>query len=428
MYVGAAMGSGATFFCHLARLIREATFDLAPFSSPESDDPFHSEPAGSTPVDTRVVAPPPARLRHIPELDGARGLAALMVFFHHVCFSTIHTDQWSPGVVLLRKISEYGSTGVDLFFVLSGFLITSILIETRHRPSYYPDFYWKRVLRILPLYVTCLVLVLTFFPEMWRGVLLSMVFLVNFGSVFHIGMFGPFWSLAIEEQFYLIWPSIVRPHSVRQLARWSASLAILCILVRLFAGYFDHRNYFYTFYRCDGLALGALMACWFEQRSDRPAAHRRENLVLNGGLLLGVALLLVGFYLVAPRNAGFVAPFFQTGITLIAAAFIGRLIRDSGRSYLAPLRSPALTFFGLISYAFYMLHLFVLEGYDHLRPLPAAGDNPAYLLRVIVVLAGTTAAALVSRYAIELPALSLRKYVLRAPSPPPVTSESLNTV
>lgn len=351
-----------------------------------------------------------------------------MVFFHHVCFSTIHTDQWGRPVTLLRSISAYGATGVDLFFVLSGFLITSILIETQQRASYYTDFYWKRVLRIQPLYVVCLILVLLISPELWRGVLLSALFVVNFGSLFHVAMFGPFWSLAIEEQFYLIWPSVIRKRSVETLVRWSAAVAIACILIRLIAGYFDRRNYFYTFYRCDGLAFGALIACWFKRRRDGAAERRRENMALHGAFLCGLALLAVAFYVVPPGYSGFTAAFSQTGITVIAASFIGRLVRDSGRRYLAPLRSPAITFFGLISYAFYMLHLFVLEAFDHFRAPPAAGDDGAFVGRLLAVLALSVGAALASRYLVELPALNLRQYVLKSPSPPPVTAEPLETV
>ena len=370
----------------------------------------------------------PARLRHIRELDGARGLAALMVFFHHVCFSTVRTSGLGRSVDLLRDVSAYGNTGVDLFFVLSGFLITSILIETRHRESYYLDFYWKRVLRILPLYAICLLLVLTIYPKFWGGVLLSALFVVNFGSYFHIYMVGPFWSLAIEEQFYLVWPRVVRNRSVGQLARWSIAIALASLLIRVVAGYFDHHNYYYTFYRCDGLALGALIACWFEQGIDSAGRRRLGNLVLNSGLLGGALIFACSLYLQPPGHPGLRSASLQTGVTLLAASFIGRLVRDSGSRYLALMRSPILTFFGLISYAFYMLHLFVLEAYDHLRPSPPVGNDLTFFSRLFAVLSISVAAALASRYLIELPALSLRKRVLRSPSPPPITSESLNAI
>ncbi len=378
------------------------------------------------------------KLKHIRELDGARGIAALMVFFHHVGFSTVHTDAWGPAVHWLKWIFVWGSSGVDLFFVLSGFLITSILIETRPLRSYYADFYWKRILRIQPLYVVCLLLVLLIYPHLWPGVVLSALFVVNFGAHFHILMFGPFWSLAIEEQFYLVWPSVVRRRSVRQIAYWSAAIAIASMLIRVVGAYFGHHNYYYTFYKCDGLALGALIACWFERRALTQSSSqdgrnqqgsRLENIVLNGCLASGVAMLVVSFSVIAPQYEYFVGACFQTGVTLTAAGLIGRLVRDAGRWYLAPFRSRLLTFFGLISYAFYLLHMFVLAAYDHVRPLPAdGGDDRAYFVRLLTVLVLSTASALLTRYAIELPALSLRKHVLKAPSLPPVTAEPLDAL
>ncbi len=333
-----------------------------------------------------------------------------------------------PRIQMLQRVSAFGNAGVDLFFVLSGFLITSILIETRHRESYYADFYWKRILRIQPLYVLCLLIVLWLYPSLWPGVLLSALFVVNFGAHFHIVMFGPFWSLAIEEQFYLLWPSVVRRRSVPQIAGWSAAIAIACMLIRLCAGLLGHHNYYYTFYHCDGLALGALIACWFEQRSRRPAERRFENGLLNTGLLGGAGLVALAIWFVPPPHEDWAGPVFQTGVALASAGFIGRLVRDGGSRYLAPLRSRLLTFFGLISYAFYMLHLFVLNTYDHLRPLGAKASDGEFLLRFVVVLAVSIAAALISRYAVELPALSLRRYVLKAPSAPPVTAEPIEAV
>src|SRR5580698_4778406 len=129
-------------------------------------------------LSSQQVAPAkaPARSRHlahIRELDGVRGIAAIMVFFHHVCFVSINPAGWGAPVRFLRIISIPGNSGVDLFFALSGFLITSLLIEARSKPAYYHDFYWKRVLRILPLYILCLVGVLLFIPGTRGYVLLS---------------------------------------------------------------------------------------------------------------------------------------------------------------------------------------------------------------------------------------------------------------
>src|SRR5579862_8457813 len=139
------------------------------------------------------------RLVRLGELDGLRGAAALMVFFHHVCFTSINPNQWEGVIRVLYSASAFGFAGVNVFFVLSGFLITKLLIEDRSAPAYYQNFYWKRALRIVPLYVICLLAVYLFIPGSAGYVLLCALFISNFAQLFHITSNGPFWTLAIEE-------------------------------------------------------------------------------------------------------------------------------------------------------------------------------------------------------------------------------------
>lgn len=357
------------------------------------------------------------RLIHIPELDGLRGIAAIMVFFHHVCFTSINPTKWGPGVRLVYNVSQLGSYGVDVFFVLSGFLITSLLIEDRGDPAYYHNFYWKRALRILPLYAICLLGVLFFIPGIGRYVLLSALFLSNFAQIFHIASEGPFWTLAIEEQFYLLWPTVVRKRSIKQLSRWALGIGLSAIVLRLIAACFGHHNYYFTFFHCDGLALGAYFACRFEDRHQiAPGTVRAGFWSL---FLSSVALLTAATFLLRdPAKLAFAAAALQTGITLLCGSLVGYLITHSGSRSLSFLRAGGLPLFGLISYALYMIHLYVLQAYDHLRgPLPD-GNLPAYLIRFCSVAAITIALCVASRYFIELPATSLRKYVLKRPLPP----------
>ncbi len=358
------------------------------------------------------------RLAHIRELDGVRGIAALMVFFHHVCFTSIEPAGWGTSVRLLYKLSVLGATGVDLFFVLSGFLITSLLIQARKASSYYRDFYWKRVLRILPLYIVCLLGVFFFIPGSDKYVLLSALFVANFAWMFHVASVGPFWTLAIEEQFYLLWPTVVRRRSVDQLRRGAICIGIGAVVLRLIAAVFGHHNYYFTFFHCDGLAFGAFQACWFYQRDTSKAISAKESRSIYAGLFLGVALLAI---LMLPgtqlRTTAFLAAANQTGITLLYGSFIAFLISHTGQRSLAVLRSPLLTFFGLISYAMYMIHSYVLMFYEHLRGPMQPGDNTAYAARFLAIFFGTIMLSLLSRYLIELPAMSLRKYVLSRPEP-----------
>src|SRR4051812_8053988 len=169
----------------------------------------------------------PLQLRpHFPGLDGLRGLAILMVMILHFGGTT---EQGMSGLNLwFSRITGAGWCGVDLFFVLSGFLITGILYDAKGTPGGLRNFYARRVLRIFPLYYATLIVLFVILPLLAPGpnpgldkVALHQgwlwLYLSNFAAVF-IGdhtfaaglvQAGHFWSLAIEEQFYLVWPLIV---------------------------------------------------------------------------------------------------------------------------------------------------------------------------------------------------------------------------
>lgn len=349
----------------------------------------------------RVEPQKVSRLSHIPELDGIRGVAALAVFFHHVCYTSIHTEGWGSGVLGLYSLSTFGYAGVDLFFVLSGFLITSLLIEDRASPKFYRNFYWKRALRILPLYLLCLAAVYLSYPASRSYVLMAVFFVANFAQVFHISTVGPFWTLAIEEQFYLLWPTVVRRRSVVQLVHWSVGIGLSAVILRLVAAAFGHHDYDLTFLRCDGLAIGAFIAC--------------QGRVRWGAFALGVLLFGIGQHY---DGFAYGAAALQTGVTLLAGSLIAFTVTHTGAAYLAIFRSRILTFFGLISYAFYLIHLYVMSAYDHQHGPLAGGDTPAYAVRLVTVLGVSVAVSVFTRYAIERPALSLRRYVLATSSIP----------
>ena len=363
-----------------------------------------------------AIAPAPVRRRlvHIPELDGVRGLAAIMVFFHHLCYTSIAPSGWNAPVLLLRRVSTAGAYGVDLFFVLSGFLITSILIGDRKKPAFYRDFYWKRALRILPLYIACLIGVALFVPGSRGYVLVSAAFIANFAWLFHIMTDGPFWTLAIEEQFYLIWPTVVRRRSVAELRRWAIGIGLGAIIFRLVAAVFGHHNYYFTFFHCDGLAFGALLACWYTQKDPQDGITRGEIRFAASALAAAIlCIALARLHGNDPRSVAFLAASKLTGITLLCGTIIAFLIARSGQKHLAFLRSRPLTFFGLISYAMYMTHLYVMLAYDHFRGTLATGDYTGYIVRFMSVLGLTILLCVLIRHVIELPALRLRKYVLK---------------
>jgi peptidoglycan/LPS O-acetylase OafA/YrhL len=357
-------------------------------------------------------------LRHIPELDGIRGLAALAVFGHHALTTfTRETLEggWPIGIQRVSRFFEYANTGVDLFFVLSGFLITSILITERTSKTYYQDFYWKRALRILPLYILTL-LGAWIYLRQTAYTFLALAFLVNFAGLLHLHLIepGPFWSLGIEEQFYLIWPTLVRRLDVRRILRWSIGIGIACIVLRVLLGVRHHHDYQLSPLRCDGLAFGAALACYFYMAGD--SQERRKRIV---PLLIFLGVL--GVVLVALAKGLNLHAFYQsttqTGVVLITGPIVGLSVIFRGSPFLAPLRSRFLTFMGLISYAFYMVHIYVIMIYQHFRgPRLAPGDVFGYWMGAVITLTVSIAVALLSRYFIELPIMRLRKYVLKHPN------------
>jgi peptidoglycan/LPS O-acetylase OafA/YrhL len=294
---------------------------------------------------------------------------------------------------------------------LSGFLITSILLGDQGKPHYYGNFYWKRVLRILPVYTLGLLVFLALHPDAKVFALLCVFFISNFASILGVVPHGPFWTLAIEEQFYLVWPVLVHRRSLEQIKRWSTGVVILCIAARFAFAAVGHSNYYLTLLSCDGLAAGAWIACWRKQTSDAEDTVAKARFYACLAFLAGVASIALSHL---PRlTTAFAVGFESTGADTVLAALFVLILVYRGSTALAPLRSPVVTFLGLISYAFYMLHLFALELYDRTIGLPAVNDYGAYVMRLTSVFAGTAILSLLSRYLVERPAMSLRKYVLQ---------------
>jgi peptidoglycan/LPS O-acetylase OafA/YrhL len=156
----------------------------------------------------------------IKELDGLRGIAVIVVMALHI-FKRASYFTEHPVLLSITKLTTLGWVGVDIFFALSGFLITSILLRAKQEEHYFRNFYVRRVLRIFPLYYAALAILLLFAPKLepeftsQLNVALPVLLLYqqNWAMLFkefHITQYlGITWSLAIEEQFYLIWPLVV---------------------------------------------------------------------------------------------------------------------------------------------------------------------------------------------------------------------------
>lgn len=249
-----------------------------------------------------------AERRTIPELDGLRGVAILLVFLTHFIAQSL--DRHAMGVDgAVRWVARFGWTGVDLFFVLSGFLITGILLDTRGQPNYWRNYAARRFLRIFPLYYGALALVMFVVPlSGWRDPALGVLrhnqawywtYTVNFLEALRGPAATPlntehFWSLCIEEQFYLVWPLVVLLASRRTLLRIAAFTCVFGVAFRwwLLGQPVDpSATYVLTPGRLDGLMIGAVLAV--AQREGglerwRPLAWR----VASAAAALVVALAL----------------------------------------------------------------------------------------------------------------------------------------
>src|SRR5262245_58290490 len=202
----------------------------------------------------------------IRELDGLRGIAILMVMVHRFWPRT--------GVGVAADVAGAGWIGVDLFFVISGFLIAGILLGTKGDPGYFRNFYARRALRILPLYYLFVIGVFVAFAH-------NAEFLARSGSPFwylvHLGnvpegllglntpyWIAPVWSLAIEEQFYLTFPWLVKWLDVRRLTIILVSMIAIAPVIRLITMFAfpdqERVQYLFTLCRIDTIAIGCLLA------------------------------------------------------------------------------------------------------------------------------------------------------------------------
>jgi peptidoglycan/LPS O-acetylase OafA/YrhL len=343
----------------------------------------------------------------IPELDGLRGVAALMVVFHHIAE---RMPRLPPGPVLhvWLVISHTGWHGVDIFFALSGFLITRILLETRRQPHYYRNFYARRVLRLAPPYFITLILVGLLIPGSGRFLLLSLVYLANFAQMLGVPMtYGPLWSLAVEEHFYLIWPSLVRFLSRR--AVFAAAL-IGCIatpLFRLVAQKYGFFDFWASWFRFDGLLWGATLALTATSaRATRNTIWMWSTAVAAlglAGLAVGAALGQIGRDTVGGRTFVFGL------VAMVTTGLIGHAALGSRFALFPLLRTRVLRFFGDISYWVYLFHGIALD--QCLRRLPLRGSAlRIYIPLTAVVLVSSIVTGVIVRRWIEIPALKQKKY------------------
>lgn len=389
-----------------------------------------------------VAAAPDIRLepvdmalpKHIPALDGLRGIAILLVVLHHLAKSIqLEFTPAHPVMTWVLNAFVLGWSGVDLFFVLSGFLITGILVDAKGSPRFLQNFYIRRALRIFPLYFTVLiaaVLAAAFVPairhwlgteELWWQFLYATNINVALNGWQAAGWFGHFWSLAIEEHYYLLWPLLVLLFPVRTLIRITIGVWLAVFLLRWVVLHLYHptlATYVLTPLRVDSLALGGCLAMLVRHPPARAwLARVASHAVWIAGVLIGALVLCAGsvsheHYLL--QGLGF------SLFGICYAALLLQGVLPGSARWLSPiLTTPIFRSAGKYSYGLYVFHVpvFMLVFHSEIGEKVRRKLLPADLtegwaeaaISSIAALAISAGATVLSWNLLEKPALRLKQ-------------------
>jgi peptidoglycan/LPS O-acetylase OafA/YrhL len=371
-----------------------------------------------------------SKLGHIPALDGIRGVAILLVVLSHLTPTGPNARHGLSHLIV--RLSDSGTIGVDLFFVLSGFLITGILLRSKNSRRYFLNFYGRRALRIFPIYyfVLALVAIALFtmpalssyenlrsnWPYFWfYG---TNILIARYGQAAVEGRWlglGYLWSLAVEEHFYLFWPMIVFLCSRKTLIRVCVALLVIAPLFRAFSPLMWRDSiaaYVLTWCRMDSLVIGAVLAILTQ---DTPAAAVVRRFRWIGLISTPLFLSYVAIRLIHPSLVhDAVSRTLENSITaLFFVSLIALALVPGWTSKI--MTSRTLRFFGVYSYGIYVWHGVLLNvinealstrrlsfGSDHLW----IGVIPHYVLSI----AAMTLVAMLSYHLLEQPFLKLKRY------------------
>jgi len=315
---------------------------------------------------------------HLPVLDGVRGLAILGVLLFHFVSPENPEGSFDHAVSWLFA---YGALGVDLFFLLSGFLITGILYDSRRDAHYFRNFYMRRVLRIFPLYYGVLAVVFLIAPlipplrgseiaglrdeQAWAWLYGVNIYLALHGG-WVLSYLTHFWSLAIEEQFYLVWPLVVwlLSGTPRFFMRFALAVAIASFGARVVAsllGVNPVATTVLTPFQLDSLALGAFVAVYVRQPEGDIGIRR----LIVPMMVVGIVLLVLQFAVRHFSEYGNSVLAVRSGAfhVLLAALMLKALTSPASSGWTLFFGSRPMTVLGKYSYGLYVYHHFISHYY-----------------------------------------------------------------
>jgi peptidoglycan/LPS O-acetylase OafA/YrhL len=343
-------------------------------------------------------------MQRVKELDSIRGLAAIAIVVFHLSWVRV----------------ELLGTAIYLFFVLSGYLITSILLRHPPSPEFLLAFYARRGLRIWPIYYLAVLALAAINP--WTPTPASLATLPQYLTFTQLAGYywsdappssipalGHTWSLAVEEQFYILWPALLIVLRRRGVA--GAAMAVIAAAVAMRAlGY----SRWILATNCDGLALGALLAALLQGRTQQEARALYARRFTAIGLLAAAYWVAGALLLQAlpDGRAGSVAlailPTRVLALNLVYFAAVGLVVVFAGHRRLSALRDPRLAYLGAISYGLYLYHYIVYHYFDDYVARAGLVPGLGYDLAKV---ATSVAIAAVSYRLVELPVLSLKRLV-----------------
>ena len=355
-----------------------------------------------------------------PELDVLRFVAFLAVFMHHALprdASLYVNSGLSPTATeWLLTAKEAGAFGLDLFFALSSYLITELLLrEHANRGSFSVSaFYVRRALRIWPLYFTFLALTVLVIPTLIPADRFGGIYIVSFalfagnwvcaarGLPFSVA--SPLWSISVEEQFYIGWPLMLRFFGINRIKHLAVAMLLFAFVTRILLAVFGvvHPGVWCnTIARLDPIALGAILAFALKGRAPQVG-----NAVRVGLCLLALAIWwLIARYLKQDGPTS-VATF---GLSALASVVLLIAVLRSEARILSVWPFSWIVYLGRVSYGLYVFHLFALAFVmQQLAVVPVLGIPLNFELRVVVSFLLTVVLAAISYRCLEQPFLRLK--------------------